>query len=140
MKVRNILMTGLVMVFCASIAMAGPGERDHEKMFKKLNLSDTQIQAMKDLRKAKENQSETARKEMKAAHEALRNELNNETPDAAKIAQIKEKMKTAQAKMIDLRVDSLVQTRKILTAEQFKKLGENREHNRKDRDRFHREE
>jgi Spy/CpxP family protein refolding chaperone len=124
MKIKNLVMAGMVMVFCASVAMAGPGERDHEKMFKKLNLGDAQIQQLKEIHSATQAQVKPLRDDLKKAHKALHDALAAETPDMNAVDQIKDQIKTLQGKLLDLRVDSMSKTRQILTPEQFKKLGE----------------
>lgn len=130
MKLKNLVMAGLVLVFCAGVAMAGPGERDHEKMFKKLNLNDTQMQQLKEIHKNTQEQVKPLRDDLKKAHQALRDALAADTPDMAAVAQIKDQIKTLQGQLLDLRVDSMSKTRQILTPEQFKKLGEHWENKR----------
>ena len=123
MKIKNLVMAGLVLVLGASVAMAGPGERDRERMFKKLNLNDTQIQQLKEIHSGTQAQVKPLRDDLKKAHKTLHDALAAETPDMNAVDQIKDQIKTLQGKLLDLRVDSMSKTRQILTADQFKQLG-----------------
>jgi len=60
-------------------------------------------------------------KQIKANKEALTNELLQTKPDVNKINDLKSKMKALGAQMLDNRINSNLEVKKILTAQQFAK-------------------
>jgi Spy/CpxP family protein refolding chaperone len=99
-------------------------EARREEFYKELGLNEEQKKALKENkdkhRKEKKELFESMHEKMKLMHE----ELGQENLDMTKINQIQDDLKAVQAKMIDQRLAHILEVRKILTPEQFKKFSE----------------
>jgi Spy/CpxP family protein refolding chaperone len=102
------------------------------------NLTDDQKKQMKAIWEKQKEAKKAAFAQIKADKEALTNELLQTTPDANKINDLKSKMEALHAQMLDSRINSNLEVKKILTAEQFAKYLEIQKY--KHSGRFHREE
>jgi Spy/CpxP family protein refolding chaperone len=101
-----------------------------EGFFKELGLTDEQ-------KKALEAHKDQHRKEMKELVQSMRDqmkqmreELQKDKLDMGKINQIQSQLKTTQAQMMDHRLQGILEVRKILTPDQFKKFSEKMEEGR----------
>ncbi len=102
--------------------------RDHRvtmpKMKEALGLTDEQVQQLD----AQRNQQRGEIREHREAMQKLREEFKLETEkteiDQEKIQSVHQQMKAIDNKMADYRVEGILQLRKILTPEQFKKFHE----------------
>jgi Spy/CpxP family protein refolding chaperone len=99
-------------------------EERGKKMAKELGLSADQEQQLKDSRKAHREKGEEFRKEMQGKREAMKAELEKPSLDMSRINSLQAEIKDLQGKMDDNRLDGILQVRKILTADQFKKFDE----------------
>lgn len=148
MKKKMMLITmGAAFILMASSLPVHAGRRDGEEgrssqwkerkearkqeIFKELNLTDEQKQRLEDKRKQHMDGAQDLRKNMKELKEALRQELEKESLDMAKINQIQAQIKEAQAQMMDNRLEGVLELRGVLTPEQYKeftaKMQENKE-------------
>jgi Spy/CpxP family protein refolding chaperone len=93
-----------------------------EEFMARLGLSEEQKKQLEENRQ----KNMSARKELvsviRADKEALNEELLKPELDMARINAIHAEMKTAQARIADQRLDSILEVRKILTAEQFRQF------------------
>ena len=89
--------------------------------FHKLHLTDSQKKQMKDIWQKQKEAKKTAFTQIKADKEALTNELLQTTPDVNKINDLKSKLGVLKAQMLDNRISSDLEVKKILTAQQFAK-------------------
>jgi len=87
-----------------------------------LNLSDEQIEKIRNLRKQNRNQMEQLRHEIKMALWDIQDEYAKSNPDKSKIDSAIEKISSNQKTLLKLRVEQMLEIKKILTDEQFKKL------------------
>jgi Spy/CpxP family protein refolding chaperone len=99
-------------------------EERGKKMAKELGLSADQEKQLKDSRKAHREKGEELRKEMQGKREAMKAELEKPSLDMSRINSLQAEIKDLQGKMDDNRLDGILQVRKILTADQFKKFDE----------------
>ena len=84
-------------------------------------LTDDQKKQLKDIWQKQKEAKKTAFTQIKADREALTNELLQTTPDVNKINDLKSKIEALGAQMLDSRVNSNLEVKKILTAQQFAK-------------------
>lgn len=90
--------------------------------FDELNLSDEQIEKIRNLRKQNRNKIEQLRHEIKMALWDIQDEYTKSNPDKGKIDAAIEKISGNQKTLLKLRVEQMLEIKKILTDEQFKKL------------------
>ena len=83
-----------------------------------------QQKQFKTFREADKAKLKELKEAMKENRHALRDELKTYDTDTSAINSTVAKMKTLQSEMIDLRVASFLQMKKILTPEQYEKLQE----------------
>lgn len=96
------------------------------KIQEELGLTDEQVQQLDDYRNQQREQMKQDRQTMKQLKEEIKQETEKTEIDEAKIKSIHEQLKTLNNKMSDNRLDGILQLRKILTPEQFKKFNEAR--------------
>lgn len=157
-KTSGALLTGLFL-FAGSGLLSepmgddgpgfGPGPRGDEskmegrfeEMNKELGLTKEQAEKLRAHRQSQRQANQALWKEMQSKREALRAELEKNNVDSGKVKALNEELKALHDKMADQRLNGVLEVRKILTAEQFKKLrelgekrrGERRAGNRQDR-------
>jgi Spy/CpxP family protein refolding chaperone len=137
-------------VFCASAlcstsALADSDSKDHKKsewrekmdakkeeIFKDLNLTDEQKEALKANKEKNREARKTLSQAMRDKMKLMREELQKDNLDMGKINQIQADLKSAQAQMLDQRLEGILEVRKILTLEQFKKFSDKMEEHRKE--------
>ena len=93
-----------------------------EKFAEELSLTDEQKEEMKELRKANKEKKKELRGSLKEKQKELRNELNVYDSDTRKVRSLVSEVKGLQGELIDLRVQSIMDTKGILTEEQFGKF------------------
>lgn len=106
------------------------------EMQKELGLTKEQQEKLDANRKAQKEQMQVLRKTKQEKMEALRQELQKEQMEEAKINQLNGEIKQLQSQLSDLRINSVMEVRKILTPEQFKKFNakmEKRRHEMKEK-------
>ena len=94
------------------------------EVFKQLDLSpeqEKQIQAHRDNHR---EQGREFRESLRAKKEAIRNELQKEELNMENIYEIHNELKGLLSKKADHRLEGILEVRKILTAEQFRKFCE----------------
>ncbi|MBF0571965.1 MAG: Spy/CpxP family protein refolding chaperone [Candidatus Omnitrophica bacterium] len=91
------------------------------RFFHKLHLTDDQKKQLKDIWQKQEAAKKTFFEQIKTDKEALTNELLQTTPDVNKINDLKSKMEALHAQVLDNRINSNLEVKKILNAEQFAK-------------------
>ena len=95
------------------------GQGDHQRggFFK--DLTDGQKKQLKDIWQKQKEAKKAAFEKIKANKDAITNELLQTTPDVNKINDLKSKLEALGAQMLDNRISSDLEVKKILTAEQF---------------------
>ncbi len=105
-----------------------PGAKDRtamtEKIEKELGLSPEQKTQMEAIRTEFEGKQKAARTELKTKKDALKNLLDSEKPDRAKVDTLAAEINTLEGATMRTHIDHLFKVRAILTPEQFKKLEE----------------
>jgi periplasmic protein CpxP/Spy len=103
--------------------IAGKRERKEQEIFKSLNLSGSQVTRMREIRKKYENRIDRREKSLKQANQELRVLMAG----SASSAQIRAKYNQVQNlhnQLGDLRLESLLEMRAVLTPSQRRKLAE----------------
>ncbi|MFH0731675.1 MAG: periplasmic heavy metal sensor [Candidatus Omnitrophota bacterium] len=93
-------------------------------MDKELGLTQEQQDKLKSLREAHRTQMDQICQALKEKEENLRQALDSATSDTAVINSIAAEVKSLQAQKVDGRVANILQTKAILTSEQFDKFTE----------------
>ena len=94
------------------------------EVFKQLDLSPEQEEQLKTHRKNHRGQGKEFRENMKAKKEAIRNELQKEELNMENVYTIHKELKDLIMQKADHRLEGILEVRKILTAEQFRKFCE----------------
>jgi len=94
------------------------GQHEH-MMAKILNLSDDQVKQLKDSKEKQKTAMKSVFEQMKSNREAFDAEIIKATPDMTKINDLQTQIKTIQSQMVDDHLNSILETKKILTPEQF---------------------
>lgn len=110
----------------------GPGSKDwakkrkerFEKMKKDLGLSQKQEQELEAHKEKHRKEAQALREELRAKREAMKAELDKPSLDEARVTALNEELKVLQGKLADQRLRGILEVRKILTPEQFKKFHE----------------
>ena len=96
--------------------------KNFDKRFKNLNLTDKQKESLKSLKKACFESKKELEKQFKAKVKALNDELLKEKYSAKEVKNITKEIKALSAKLIDNKVSKKEGMRKILTFEQYNKI------------------
>ncbi len=94
------------------------------EVFKQLDLSPEQEEQIQAHRKNHRGQGREFRENLRAKKEAIRNELQNEELNMEEIYRIHNELKGLLSTKADHRLEGILEVRKILTAEQFRKFCE----------------
>lgn len=117
-----------VMIFSASLVYAQPFEGGppcgDDDFVKELGLTDDQLTKFRQHRVESKTEAVKLRMLLKDHQSDLREELGRYDSDTAKINKITSEIKKLQAQLIDHRVASVLELKKILTPEQFEKFQE----------------
>ena len=93
-----------------------------KQLYEGLGLTEGQKKLLEENRKKSRGREEVLFKEMRGKMEMIRRELQNETLNMEVIYRINNDLKQIQAQMLDDRLEGILEVRKILTPEQFKKF------------------
>ncbi len=126
-----------VMLLTSNVYSQPPGDsfNRHEKMrekmrakmlevFKQLDLSPEQEKQLQAHRMNHRGQAGESHKSLKAKQDAMRNELQKEELNMEEIYKIHNEFKSMLSQNADHRLEGILEVRKILTAEQFRKFCE----------------
>ena len=139
-KIASFLVAGLLALLAPIVYADGGNASDkgsesswsHHHHFGKggffQQLTDDQKKQLKDIWQKQETAKKATIEQIKADKEALTNELLETTPNANKINDLKAKMEALMAQMLDDRINSNLQVKKILNNEQFAKYLEFQNH------------
>ncbi|MEI8176495.1 MAG: Spy/CpxP family protein refolding chaperone [Candidatus Omnitrophota bacterium] len=97
-------------------------EVKRQEMFKDLNLTDAQRTALQENRERQKEGMKAMFAGMKEKRGVFRQELEKEPIDMGKVNQIHNEIKQLQGQMADQRLAGILEVRKVLTPEQFKKF------------------
>jgi Spy/CpxP family protein refolding chaperone len=106
---------------------AGKAEFGKRDPFKGLDLTDEQKRMLKENKARNKDAMKTLYGSMKAQKDLMRQELQKPKIDMAKITQINGEIKKLHAEMLDHRLQGILEVRKILSPEQFKKFNDKTE-------------
>jgi Spy/CpxP family protein refolding chaperone len=101
-----------------------PKEDRMEAMEKDLGLSPEQKEKLKAHRQSHRQAAKALFEQLKAKRDALRQELEKPSVDDSRVQAIHGELKALHDKMADHRLAGILEVRKILTPEQFKKFSE----------------
>lgn len=99
-------------------------EKKFEETTKELGLSQAQKEALQKQRAKFSARRKEGREKILAAHESLRQELEKPVIDRASVDRLVAELQNLIGQQIRSRVDGVIEAKKILTPEQFKKLQE----------------
>ncbi len=105
-------------------------EAKHEGFFKELNFNEDQKKALKANKEKHRQDTKAVFEDMHAKMKLMREELQKDHLDMGKVNQIQADLKATQAKMMDQRLEHILEVRKILTPEQFKQFSQKMEEHR----------
>jgi len=88
-------------------------------IFSQLNLTDEQKKQLEDNKKQHRTKMEAARKQLKLEKQAIQHELMKPQLDLGKINEIHAQIKSLQNQMEDIKLNSILEVRSILTSDQF---------------------
>jgi Spy/CpxP family protein refolding chaperone len=94
------------------------GQQDHMTA-QILNLTEDQEKQLKDLRDKNKEAMKSVFKQMKANRTAFETEIVKATSDMNKVNDLQTQVKALQSQMVDNRLNSILEIKKILTPEQF---------------------
>jgi Spy/CpxP family protein refolding chaperone len=97
-------------------------ETRHQELYKELNLTEAQKKSLEENKAKNKDQMKSIFTEMKDKKALIRQELGKDTLDMGKVTQLNNDLKGLQAKMLDYKLERILEVRKILTPEQFKKF------------------
>jgi len=113
--------------------MGGWGGKEHkrekmeqriQKVYDQLSLSEEQKKLLAENKAKHKAATESLSKELKAAMEAMGEEMKKESLDLNKINVLRARFKALRDQMADERFNAILEVRKILTREQFVKFSE----------------
>ena len=134
MKMAKVMVVAaaVALVSFAANAYGGEGWKDHkngdegqrrfDKMAEDLGLTTEQKASLEKQHEATMPQMKALREKMRASREQLKAELDKDTPDKAKLAALVEEMKTLTGEQVQMRIDKVLEMKKILTPEQSAKM------------------
>jgi protein CpxP len=108
-------------------------EARKQELFKELNLTDAQRQQLDANRKKNQESTKALRQSIRDNMELMGRELEKDALDMARINEIQAEIKSAHAKIMDNRLQGILEVRGILTPEQFKRFSE---HMQKEKDKL----
>ena len=109
-------------------AVSGPKTFCHKaggkvcNIYSQLNLTDQQKKQLDESRNKYREQNKALFNQMREKRELIRQELQKDKLDMDKISKANSELKKIEDQLLDSRFQSMLETRKILTPEQFKKL------------------
>ncbi len=126
-------LAALLVLSCATRAFAQPSGREQGKkwgagkdkfdsVIKELNLTPEQQQKIADQRTQEKEQAQAIQQKLAATRSRLHQELEQASPDKAKVYSLLGEMKELTGKRMEQRVERIFSLKEILTPEQFKTL------------------
>jgi len=103
------------------------GREMRQNLKKELQLTDDQEKKMQEHRRTHQEKMKALREQMQAQRDELKKELDKPQSDTAALTRISNETKTIAGKLIDERLAGILEVKKILTPEQFQKLGEHQQ-------------
>ena len=97
-------------------------EKKVEEMYAQLNLTEDQKKSLEENKKKNRGSKKEIFEKLRSNREALNSELMKPELDMNKVNEIQSQLKNLQSQMADERLSSILEVRKILTPEQFKKF------------------
>lgn len=111
-----------VMVPSQKDAVAKNGDTVRQKLYADLNLTKEQKVLLAQNRNKRKDETGALFRQMREDMATMRQALEADALDMQKIQKINNDLKQIQAKMVDSRLEGILEVRKILTPEQFKKF------------------
>jgi Spy/CpxP family protein refolding chaperone len=102
-------------------------EKMHERLMQELNLTTDQKARMKQSRELFRNQTKQLMQELQDKREALRQELDRTTTDRSRVTALSSDIKSLTSQLMDVRIQSVLELKDILTPDQYAKLMQKRE-------------
>ena len=100
----------------------GRGWAGKHDIFKDLNLTDQQKKMLEENKAKHKEEMKVTLDAIRQARDSMRQELQKEKLDMAKVGRINDELKKLEAQMIDRRLEGVLEVRKILSPQQFQKF------------------
>ena len=117
---------------------SGSMETRRQELYKDLDLSEAQKKLLEENKKSRKEEMKSLFSRIKEKREAIRVELQKNELNIGKVTQINNELKILDAQMLDRKLEGILEVRKILTPEQFKKfmarMAQRQEHFKEKRD------
>ncbi len=132
-KIKEILLVSISAFLLAAMPVLARAQGDGsspawhsgqriEQVYKQLNLTDTQKKQLEANKLQHRSKMQSLHQEVKADKEALKDELMKPGLDMAKINGLHRKIKAVMSQMEDIKLNSILEVRTILTPQQFSKF------------------
>ena len=136
-RIKNIIFSSAVIlalsasISCAEHCNTGSQQKKsfsenpearHEQLYKDLNVTEGQKKLLEENKSKHREQMKAMFNDIKEKRALVRQELQKDQLNMEKIRQINGELKSLQAQMLDYRLERILEVRKILTPEQFKKF------------------
>ena len=102
----------------------GKWEEKVKEMNKQLGVTEEQEQKLKEHREKNQAKMQTLRDQLKEKKEAIRQELEKTEFNEAQVKALQNEIKNLQNQKEDIQLEGILEVRKILSQEQFKKFSE----------------
>jgi len=103
-------------------AFAEKRDAKHQQFYKELNLTEEQKKLLEDNKNKHREQMKALFSGMREKTALMRQELQKDELNMEKLNQIQNELKALQTQMLDHRLQGILEVRKILTPQQFKKF------------------
>jgi Spy/CpxP family protein refolding chaperone len=117
-----VALGALAMYVCPFNAGFKPHAFRQQRLYKDLGLTKEQKQSLEENKNKNKEQMKALFQNMREKTALVRQELQKEQLDMVKITQLNNELKQLQAQMLDYKLQSILEVRKILTPEQFRKF------------------
>ncbi len=101
---------------------SGKVETRRQELYKDLNLTPAQKKLLEENKKARRETMKALFSQTQEKRTAIRQELQKDELNIGKITQVNNELKILDAQMLDHKLEGILEVRKILTPEQFKKF------------------
>ena len=118
---RSVLAVLVLLIF-GTLSLAADLSPGKGKFEKDLGLNAEQTKQLQEHRQQDQKQVKKLREELQTQHKELAKAIGQKSIDQVKIKKIATEIKAVQSKLVDQRVASMLELRKILNEEQFAKM------------------
>ncbi len=111
--------------------LAAQREQMRQEIMAQIGLTDEQKQQLNKMQEDYANKTKEVGQKLVEANKALRTELDQQNSDKKNLNKVVSNIKKIQGDMLDLRIENILDTKALLTAEQYTKLQQIEDERRK---------